>query len=546
MGFRELLILVLILAIVGVVLRGLYMALRSRRGQIRLALDKNVPEYDLEELEFRELPSGGARSVKRSFDRVVEQNRAQNARDREDSRETAIPVLMDAVDEPEAGDRPPDERRAAGQPEPEVESESESREEQESEAPREDPFFDGHGGDSSLESMDSWRSSDASRSEEWDEESLNTHVFVDDDEDGDDDDLDEELDDALDEMLSDGGPSYRQRDDEESERTPEPEHQSEPEPEPEPGPEPAGSADHEQEEPSEDEFARDPVHQQSGEKPIRAGDDDFDILLDDDEERAQRIEELESRQEGASRKLMHWAGEKWTRLGGEAGSLLRKNRNPVGADAADDRSRRSTPPEPDQNELDLDHPHEEAAPPGLEPASSRPEKTGQPREKAGSTPREEKQAASNNNIDPDYSEVLVLNVMARDGAMIQGNDLLPVLLGAGLRFGEMNVFHRHAEPEGGPVLFSVANILNPGTFDLNRLGEFETRGLCFFLTLPNAVDNRQAFERMLETAEKVRDGLGAELKDDNRSVMTRQTIEHYRQRIRDFELRQMRERSGKR
>jgi cell division protein ZipA len=33
--------------------------------------------------------------------------------------------------------------------------------------------------------------------------------------------------------------------------------------------------------------------------------------------------------------------------------------------------------------------------------------------------------------------------------------------------------------------------------------------------------------------------LDAELKDDNRSVMTAQTVEHYRQRIRDFDLQQL-------
>ena len=44
---------------------------------------------------------------------------------------------------------------------------------------------------------------------------------------------------------------------------------------------------------------------------------------------------------------------------------------------------------------------------------------------------------------------------------------------------------------------------------------------------------------MLEVAQQVRGALDGELKDDHRSIMTAQTIEHYRQRIRDFELRQL-------
>jgi FtsZ-interacting cell division protein ZipA len=48
-----------------------------------------------------------------------------------------------------------------------------------------------------------------------------------------------------------------------------------------------------------------------------------------------------------------------------------------------------------------------------------------------------------------------------------------------------------------------------------------------------------AFEQMLATAKHVQSVLDAELKDDNRSVMTAQTVEHYRQRIRDFDLQQL-------
>ena len=59
------------------------------------------------------------------------------------------------------------------------------------------------------------------------------------------------------------------------------------------------------------------------------------------------------------------------------------------------------------------------------------------------------------------------------------------------------------------------------------------------MTLPNVVNNMMAFEQMLATARKVQAALDAELKDDNRSVMTAQTVEHYRQRIRDFELQEL-------
>ena len=122
------------------------------------------------------------------------------------------------------------------------------------------------------------------------------------------------------------------------------------------------------------------------------------------------------------------------------------------------------------------------------------------------------------------------------------NTNLQVLLANQLRFGDMAIFHRHVDGAArSPLLFSVANLVNPGTFDLNRISEFSTRGVCFFMTLPSVGNNMQAFDKMLEAAQQVRIALDADLKDDNRSVMTAQTIEHDRQRVRDFDLRQLRQ-----
>ena len=92
----------------------------------------------------------------------------------------------------------------------------------------------------------------------------------------------------------------------------------------------------------------------------------------------------------------------------------------------------------------------------------------------------------------------------------------------------------------GPVIFSVANILNPGTFDLNSMTDFRTSGVSLFLALPSPTNNLEAFDHMLDVAIQLKESLDGELKDDHRNVMTSQTIEHYRQRIKDFELRQLR------
>ena len=145
----------------------------------------------------------------------------------------------------------------------------------------------------------------------------------------------------------------------------------------------------------------------------------------------------------------------------------------------------------------------------------------------------------------ELSEVLVINVMARKGRWLTGDKLLPLLLAQGLKFGEMQIFSKRvADRADGEVLFNVANSLKPGTFDLNTMDSFATVGISLFLELPAAINNLAAFEQMLQTARDLVDALDAELRDDQRNVMTGQTIEHYRQRVRDFELRLLRARAA--
>ncbi|BFM07489.1 cell division protein ZipA [Halioxenophilus aromaticivorans] len=138
-------------------------------------------------------------------------------------------------------------------------------------------------------------------------------------------------------------------------------------------------------------------------------------------------------------------------------------------------------------------------------------------------------------IEPE--EVFVINIMAPKGFYFAGSDLLDLAVEAGLRLGEMNIFHRHHRMDGsGPIVFSMANIVMPGTFQLESMRDFKTPGVSLFLTLPCDARSMDAFELFYGTADYLADSLGGELKDEQRNVLTSQTVEHYRQRIRDFEL----------
>lgn len=140
----------------------------------------------------------------------------------------------------------------------------------------------------------------------------------------------------------------------------------------------------------------------------------------------------------------------------------------------------------------------------------------------------------------EIEEVIVINVFAEEGNPYAGMELLQLVLNCGMRYGEMDIFHRHEEGyDKGKVQFSMANAIEPGTFDLETMGESQSPGVSFFMGLPGPKNSMRAFDFMLETAQVLTRNLGGELRDERRSPMSEQTIAHCRQRIRDFERRRM-------
>ena len=140
---------------------------------------------------------------------------------------------------------------------------------------------------------------------------------------------------------------------------------------------------------------------------------------------------------------------------------------------------------------------------------------------------------------PEAREVIVINVLSKSGEDFKGPALKKLFEACGLEHGDMDIYHRHEESDTtSPVQFSVASAVEPGTFKPGDMPALTTPGISFFMSMPGPTNALQAFEFMLETAQAVVRNLGGELKDERRSVMTPQTIEHCRQRIREFERKQ--------
>lgn len=140
---------------------------------------------------------------------------------------------------------------------------------------------------------------------------------------------------------------------------------------------------------------------------------------------------------------------------------------------------------------------------------------------------------------PVPEEIVVLHVMAREGRL-PGKPLLEVLLSCGLRFGEMGIFHRYESNKPGALaMFSMANAVEPGIFDIDAMDSQDFVGVSFFLMLPGPESARQALDAMLDSARRVAETLGAELRDAGHSALTPQSVEHLRQRIAEYERRRL-------
>lgn len=138
-----------------------------------------------------------------------------------------------------------------------------------------------------------------------------------------------------------------------------------------------------------------------------------------------------------------------------------------------------------------------------------------------------------------YDRIVTLYIAARAGHLLHGPDLVVAAERAGLVYGHMNIFHRllDGHPEAGPV-FSVANILQPGSFEMAQIQSLQTPGITFFMTLPGPASALDAWDMMLPTAQRMAELLDAVVLDEERNALGRQRIAHLRDELRAYDRKQ--------
>jgi cell division protein ZipA len=130
--------------------------------------------------------------------------------------------------------------------------------------------------------------------------------------------------------------------------------------------------------------------------------------------------------------------------------------------------------------------------------------------------------------------ILTVHVLA-PGEPFSGADIVHVAGHCGLEPGEMEIFHCYlGDEEHRQTLFSMANMVKPGTFPFGNMAEFQSPGLTLFAQLDGTADDPGRMEELLGTAHALAEELDGELCDERRSPLSAAAEDRLRERIMDF------------
>jgi cell division protein ZipA len=133
--------------------------------------------------------------------------------------------------------------------------------------------------------------------------------------------------------------------------------------------------------------------------------------------------------------------------------------------------------------------------------------------------------------------IVALRLVAA-GESWPGAALRDALAAEGLSFGPYSIFHR--EREDGKSLVYVASMMEPGSFDPDRMDEMEYAGVSLFGVVPGPLDAPATFDLVLTVGRGLAERLQGQLQDEQGSTLTSQRILNLREELVHFEHRNRR------
>jgi len=140
------------------------------------------------------------------------------------------------------------------------------------------------------------------------------------------------------------------------------------------------------------------------------------------------------------------------------------------------------------------------------------------------------QASRLEQFSAEFDVLAIINICAEGDRQFRGPEVLRVVEGSGMRYGDLHVFHGPDGDDGEP-LFSIANMVKPGVFDLEDMQNFQTRGLTMYMNVPRCKKPGDVFARMSYVANKIATNLGGEMRDQNNNALDDKSIQQIRKQV---------------
>ncbi len=115
--------------------------------------------------------------------------------------------------------------------------------------------------------------------------------------------------------------------------------------------------------------------------------------------------------------------------------------------------------------------------------------------------------------------MVILTVVLKNANTIRGDQLVKIIEKQHLFLDQRGIFQylvQQDNTEKKQELFVLVNILEPGTFDRDKLESIQTSGVILLLQLPGVMGGVDAFELMWEVAENLAIELDAKVCDEKR------------------------------
>jgi len=133
-------------------------------------------------------------------------------------------------------------------------------------------------------------------------------------------------------------------------------------------------------------------------------------------------------------------------------------------------------------------------------------------------------------------KVVAIRLMSNDKSGFEAERLILILRELGLRHGRFGIFHRlEGEEEDGAAVFSVASLVEPGSFDLTRIKTELYPGISIFMTLPGPLAGVSTFDGMMDFARELARRLDGYLLDEQGGTLSIQRERYMREEIIQFE-----------